>query len=63
MTAHAHNAPKIGYYKFTAAEPAQFPSADKFLTALGLVRISSSRIRPKTQDSGLKTKSRPCPKK
>lgn len=52
-TAQAHNAPQVGYYKFTARTPAHLRAIEPLLTSIGFVRIPSFRIK----------KPQPCRKK
>jgi len=50
-TATAHNAPHVGYYKFTANSAAELRALDKLLRRSGAIRIHSTRVQTPPQAS------------
>jgi hypothetical protein len=50
MTAHAHNSPLVGYYKYTAKTPRELRAVDNMMLLVGGIRISSRRVREPLPD-------------
>lgn len=52
-TAHANNAPLVGYYKFTARDPRNLAAADGLMKLFGFTRVPSWRFKkPKREPRG-----------